>query len=164
MRLVFAPRPSVFRPQARQLVKPTLSISLRMQAGLITTAPQQENEGREAMADRPFRNPLLAKLDDTSHYTVRSAWEALEYLQRYWPGPQDNSYKILVHLCRDAVDGWIPAERAREGLKHALDTAGLAIPKPRRSPRKNRVSHFKRAVAIINASIDPPQTGGLNHG
>jgi hypothetical protein len=55
-------------------------------SGQITPAPQQENDGREAMADRPFRNPLLAKLDDTSHYTASSAWEALEYLQRYGQG------------------------------------------------------------------------------
>lgn len=33
LRLVFVPRPSVFQPQARQLVKPTLSISLWKQAG-----------------------------------------------------------------------------------------------------------------------------------
>lgn len=116
------------------------------------------------MADRPFRNPLLAKLDGTSHYTVRSAWEALEYLIRYWPGPRDNSYKIAVHLCRDAVDGWIPAERAREGLKHALDAAGLGIAKPRRTPRKQRVSRFKRPAPISKASSDQPRTGGLNHG
>lgn len=116
------------------------------------------------MADRPFRNPLLAKLDGTSHYPVRSAWEALEYLIRYWPGPRDNSYKIAVHLCRDAVDGWIPAERAREGLKHALNAAGLDIAKPRRTPRKLRVSRFKQPAAIIKTSSDPPRTGGSNHG
>lgn len=79
------------------------------------------------MAARPFRNPLLAKLDDTSHYAARSAWEALEFLQRYWQGPQDRSYKIAVHLCRDAIDGWVSAERAREGFKQALQSAGLLI-------------------------------------
>jgi hypothetical protein len=116
------------------------------------------------MADRPFRNPLLAKLDGTSHYTVRSAWEALEYLLRYWPGPRDRSYEVAIQMCRDAVDGWIPAERAREGLKHALNAAGLAIAKPRRTPRKQRVSRFKRPAPIGKASSDPPRTGGLNHG
>jgi hypothetical protein len=116
------------------------------------------------MADRPFRNPLLAKLGETSHYTVRSAWEALEYLIRYWPGPRDNSYKIAVHLCRDAVDGWIPAERAREGLKHALDAAGLSIAKPRRTHRQQRVSRFRQPAVTTKTSSDPPRTGGLNHG
>jgi hypothetical protein len=115
------------------------------------------------MADRPFRNPLLAKLDETSHYTVRSAWEAMEYLLRYWPGPRDKSYKVAVQICRDAVDGWIPAERARESLKHALDAAGLAIAKPRRTLQKQRVSRFKRPVALIKASSES-QTGRRNHG
>jgi hypothetical protein len=116
------------------------------------------------MADRPFRNPLLAKLDATSHYTVRSAWEALEYLLCYWPGPRDDTYKVAVHLCRDAVDGWIPAERAREGVKHALNAAGLAIAKPRRTRPKQRVSRFKRSATISQASRHQPHTGGLNHG
>jgi hypothetical protein len=123
-----------------------------------------KDEGRKAMADRPFRNPVLAKLDETSHYTVRSAWEALEYLIRHFPGARDNSYKVAVHLCRDAVDGWIPAERAREGLKHALDAAGLAIANPRRTRRKQRVSRFDRSAAIIKTSSNPPRTEGLNHG
>jgi len=67
-------------------------------------------------------------------------------------------------MCRDAVDGWIPAERAREGLKHALDAAGLAIAKPRRTLRKQRVSRFKRLATIIKASSDQSRTGGLNYG
>jgi len=116
------------------------------------------------MADRPFRNPLLAKIDETSHYTVRSAWEALEYLIRYWPGSRDRSYEVAVQMCRDAVDGWVAAERAREALKHALDVAGLAIAEPRRVIGKQRVSQFKRPAAIIKTSSDPPRTRGLNHG
>lgn len=81
------------------------------------------------MADRPFRNPLLAKLNKTSHYTIRSAWEGLEYLLRYWPADRSISYKIALHVCRDAVDGWVSPERARKALKRALDAAGLSIPK-----------------------------------
>ena len=81
------------------------------------------------MAARPFRNPLLAKIDDTSHYAARSAWEALEFLQCYWRGPHDRSYKVAVHLCRDAIDGWVPAERARAGFKQASQSAGLLVSK-----------------------------------
>lgn len=92
------------------------------------------------MADRPFRNPLLAKLDETSHYTIRSAWEGLEYLLRYWRGVENTSYKLAVHLCRDAIDGWAPPERAREALRRALDAAGLSIRNPRQFPPKVRAS------------------------
>lgn len=84
------------------------------------------------MTDRPFRNPLLAKLDNTSHYAAGSAWEALEFLQRYWHGPRDRTYKTAVQLCHDAIDGWVPAERARRGFKEALRSAGLLIPNPKR--------------------------------
>lgn len=88
------------------------------------------------MADRPFRNPLLAKIDNSSHYTVGSAWEALEFLQLYWRGPHDRSFKIAVHLCRDAIDGWVPAERARDAVKQALQSAGLLISKSKQATPK----------------------------
>ncbi len=87
------------------------------------------------MADRPFRNPLLAKLDDTRHYPVGSAWEALEFLQRYWHGPHNKSYKIAFRLCRDSMDGWVSAERARQGFKDALQSANLLFSRPKPSTR-----------------------------
>ena len=92
------------------------------------------------MADRPFRNPLLAKLDENRHYTIRSAWEGHEYLLRYWRGVENTSYKLAVHLCRDAIDGWTPPERAREALRRALDSARLSIPNSRQSSPKLRAS------------------------
>lgn len=90
------------------------------------------------MADRPFRNPLLAKLDMTSHYTIRSAWEGLEYLLNYWRADHNASYTVALQVCRDAVDGWISPERAREVLRRALDDASLSISKSRRSSAKLR--------------------------
>ena len=106
------------------------------------------------MADRPFRNPLLAKLDETSHYTIRSAWEGLEYLLRYWRGDKNTSYRLAVHLCRDAIDGWAPPERAREALRRALDAASLSIPNSRQSPPKLRASiaHCGREPVARNVS------------
>jgi hypothetical protein len=109
------------------------------------------------MASRPFRNPLLAKLDDTSHYPVSSAWEALEFLQRYWHGPHNKFYKIAFHLCRDAMDGWIPTERARQGFKDALQSADLLISSPKPSTRKRHLTRptcFRPrdgAIGSINA-------------
>ncbi|HWW49916.1 MAG TPA: DUF982 domain-containing protein [Xanthobacteraceae bacterium] len=72
------------------------------------------------MVFRPFRDPLLAKIDATSQYVVRGAWEALEFLQKYWRGPRDGAYQRALHIARDAVDGFIPAERARSALKRLL--------------------------------------------
>jgi hypothetical protein len=85
------------------------------------------DQPEKVMAHRPFRNPLMAKIDDTSRYVVRSAWEALEYLQNYWSGPRDRTYQRAVRLCRDAVDGWVPAERARHAVKQALRSARLWV-------------------------------------
>lgn len=77
------------------------------------------------MSHRPLRKPLVAKIDNTSRYAARSAWEALEYLQNYWRGPRDIAYDRAVRLCRDAVDGWVSAERARHAFKQALLSARL---------------------------------------
>lgn len=92
------------------------------------------------MAARPFRSPVLARIDDTSHYSAQSAWEALEYLNRYWIGPPNRLHAIAVKLCRDAVDGWIPPSRARHAFSQAVQSAGLLVrqekaakPKPDKS-------------------------------
>lgn len=79
------------------------------------------------MSHRPFRKPLVAKIDHTSRYVARNAWEALEYLQNYWRGPRDIAYDRAVRLCRDAVDGWVLAERARHAFKQALLSARLWV-------------------------------------
>jgi hypothetical protein len=92
-------------------------------AAIVTTGFERE----KVMADRPFQNPLLAKIDDTDCYVVRSAWEALEYLQKYWRGSRGLLYKRAVSLSRDAVDGWVSAEMARLALKQALQSEHLWI-------------------------------------
>ncbi|MBN9011552.1 MAG: DUF982 domain-containing protein [Rhizobiales bacterium] len=107
------------------------------------------------MADRPFRNPLLAKLEATSHYTIRSAWEGLEYLNRYWRGDRNASYNLALHVCRDAVDGWVSPERAREALKRALKATDLLIPRSRHLPPKFRISQFTN-IRSHPASVERP--------
>ena len=104
------------------------------------------------MADRPFRNPLLAKLDENHYYTIHGAWEGLEYLLSYWRAERDTSYKIALHVCRDAVDGWISPERARKALKRALDAAALSVPQPRRSQPKIRASKLNNSDVFSDRS------------
>jgi len=79
------------------------------------------------MSERPFRSPLIAKLDGSGRYIVRSAWEALDYLQTYWQGPRNPTYERALRLCRDALDGWVSPQRARHAFKQALLSAHLWV-------------------------------------
>lgn len=77
------------------------------------------------MGHRPFNKPVYLKLQSLGNYRAGSAWEALEYLERYWDAPRDAHYGRAQKLCQNAIDGWTTAEKAREAVVEAARRAGV---------------------------------------
>ncbi len=77
------------------------------------------------MGHRPFKKPVFLQLNSTGNYQARSAWEALEYLDLYWPATRTAHFRRTQRLCQEAVDGTIDAEIARLALVDAAQRAGL---------------------------------------
>jgi hypothetical protein len=83
------------------------------------------NEKERVMGHRPFKAPVRLRLDKMGDYVATSAWDALEYLQKHWSRTRDANYHKALRACRDAVDGWVTADRAREAVVRAAQSAGL---------------------------------------
>ena len=77
------------------------------------------------MGQRPFSKPVFLKLSSTGNFQARSAWEALEYLDRHWQGEETPQFKRAKHLCQGAVDGLVSAKIARMAVADAAQRAGL---------------------------------------
>jgi Protein of unknown function (DUF982). len=77
------------------------------------------------MGHRPFKKPVFLHLNGTGNYQARSAWEALEYLDLYWPATHTAHFRRAQRLCQEAVDGMLDAEVARLALVDAAQRAGL---------------------------------------
>jgi len=79
------------------------------------------------MGSEPFKRPVFLRLDQnqTGNYQARSAWEALEYLERFWPGPRTAEYRRAKAMCRSALDNLVSAESARGYLIAAAERAGI---------------------------------------
>jgi Protein of unknown function (DUF982). len=74
---------------------------------------------------RPFRVPVKLRAGETGIFVACSPWEALEFLERDWPGERDNIYLRACAACRDAVDGFRAPEGARRAVENAARAAGL---------------------------------------
>ena len=84
------------------------------------------------MADRPFRNPLLAKLDADQPLHNSGPWRGADICSSYWRADAALHARIALQVCRDAVDGWI----SPSGLAKYYDAwtiTSLSISKSRRS-------------------------------
>ena len=77
------------------------------------------------MGHRPFKAPVRLRLDKMGDYVATSAWDALEYLQKHWSRARDANYRRALRACRDALDGWVSADKAREAVIRAAQSAGL---------------------------------------
>jgi hypothetical protein len=108
---------------------------------------------RKVMADRPFKKPVYLSLNSTGNFQARSAWEALEYLDRYWTGSHSPHYRRAKVLCQQAVDGFIPPDTARRALIDAAQRAGLLERGWRHNPDASR-SVF-RPVLDVAAQRQP---------
>lgn len=81
------------------------------------------------MGHEPFSKPVFLKLHRTGNYQARNAWEALEYLERYWSGQHSSHYRHAARICRSAIEGLIGAESARLALIDAAQRAGVLAQK-----------------------------------
>lgn len=77
------------------------------------------------MGHRPFKRPVFLKLNRTGNYQARSAWEALEYLDLYWPAEHTAHFRRARRLCQEAVDGVIDTELARMAVLDAAQRSGV---------------------------------------
>ena len=77
------------------------------------------------MGHRPFKKPVYLKLNETGNFQARSPWEALEYLDLYWPGARTAEYRRARALCQSAIDGLVSPESARGYLIEAAMRAGI---------------------------------------
>ncbi len=93
----------------------------------------------EVMGHRPFSKPVYLRLHETGNYVAWSAWEALEYLERYWDRPKAKHYRRARKLCQNAIDGWVSADKAREALVDAARRAGLLMAGKRTSRGNSNV-------------------------
>lgn len=76
------------------------------------------------MGHKPFKKPLFLKLNGSWNYQARSVWEALEYMDRFWPAEHTPLFTRARQLCRDALDGLISDETARLAVADAARRAG----------------------------------------
>jgi hypothetical protein len=90
------------------------------------------------MADRPFKKPVYLSLNSTGNFQARGAWEALEYLDRYWSGPHGPHYRRAKLLCQQAVDGFVSPDIARLALIDAAQRVGVLERGWRRNPDASR--------------------------
>jgi hypothetical protein len=74
--------------------------------------------------DKRFEQPIRLKFEPARERVVGSAWEGLECL-RDWPVGHSREYRAALRACRDALDGWTPAHRARRALFDAARQAEL---------------------------------------
>jgi hypothetical protein len=74
--------------------------------------------------DKMFPRPIRLKFAPERERVVRSAWEGLECLGE-WPGGRSRRYRAALRSCRDALDGWAPAEKAMRAMIDAAREAKL---------------------------------------
>lgn len=75
------------------------------------------------MSARPF-SPVWVTLPGRPSRRVDSAFEALECLMGGWPITANPSYRRAVQACRDAIDGFVPATKARDAFLAAARHIG----------------------------------------
>jgi hypothetical protein len=79
------------------------------------------------MSDKTFSSPVRISIGTMGLRFVASAWEALECLKNQWPQPEGLEYKRAVRICRDALEGWMTAAKARQAFVKAAQRAGVFI-------------------------------------
>jgi len=95
------------------------------------------------MGNKPFYPPVFLKMkqNETGNYQARSAWEALEYLDRFWPAPRTNEYRRAKAMCRSALDNLVSAESARLYVIAAAERAGILERGWRIGPAQGEIGH-----------------------
>lgn len=82
------------------------------------------DHGDDPLNDKMFPRPIRLKFAPERERVVRSAWEGLECLGD-WPAGQGRQYRAALRSCRDALDGWTPAEKAMRAMIDAAREARI---------------------------------------
>jgi hypothetical protein len=95
------------------------------------------------MTEIRFPEPVRLRLDSVGERVVATSWEALECLRDQWPAwARGRTYRIACRVCRDALDGWQPPQKARREFVKAARRAGLVARRREavkvKSERENR--------------------------
>ena len=77
------------------------------------------------MNDRPFPAPVEIILNPEHKRIVGSVWESMEILAQHRPDTPGPRYRAALRICRDALDGWLPAVRARRAFIAAAREAHI---------------------------------------
>ncbi len=70
----------------------------------------------DILASAPFRVPVLVRIGHGSSEAVESASDAIHYLQNRWPHERGHHYQQAMRLCKEAAQGLLPTEVAREAF------------------------------------------------
>ncbi len=70
----------------------------------------------DIIGSAPFRAPVLVRIGHGSSERVESASDAMHYLKHRWPTDQGRHYMRALADCRQAADGVLPAEVAKESF------------------------------------------------
>ncbi|TDQ16729.1 DUF982 domain-containing protein [Phyllobacterium brassicacearum] len=79
------------------------------------------------MEDKTFATPVMVSLGAMGLRFVASVWEALECLRNQWPQQDSLEYKRAVRICKDALEGWMSAAKARQAFVKAAQRAGVFV-------------------------------------
>jgi len=81
----------------------------------------------DILASAPFRAPVLVRIGHGSSEAVESASDALDYLQHRWPDNRGDHYRRAMKLCKEAAQGLVPSEVAKEAfISAAIEAYVLA--------------------------------------
>ena len=79
------------------------------------------------MAQVPFSRPLLLKLQHDRVFAASTPHDALDYLDRHWPGRRTAHFRHARALCEATVNGSASIEEARGALRDAAQRASLLV-------------------------------------
>lgn len=81
----------------------------------------------DILASAPFRAPVLVRIGHGSSEPVESASDAMHYLQNRWPHERGDHYRRALKVCKEAAQGSVPTEVAREAfISAAIEAYVLA--------------------------------------
>ena len=89
-----------------------------------TVDARWSTDRRVEVNDKIFARPIRLKYELSHERVIRSAWEGLECLGD-WPAGQGRQYRAAMRACRDALDGWTTAQKARKAFVDAAREASL---------------------------------------
>lgn len=78
------------------------------------------------MNDIAFSEPVILRLPGIGERKIATSFEAIQCLENEWPDwARGRSWRSAHIACRDVLDGWRDARKARQRLVKAARRAGI---------------------------------------